>query len=186
MLIAKENENNILLNFNYNIMKIKSLLFAFSMLFVFVMSANGQTMKKMNYTQYGLQFSVPTNMTIATNSGTEFKLTGGSLTMSLQPYNDASVETGLVIAQSMYKAMSNIQDKEIITEGEEDAGPFNGYRFFGTGTQSGKEVYYYCGGFLNPNSETNFKVYFVFWADDNSEANIALCDKIINSFTTIK
>ncbi len=185
MLIAKRIENNILLILNYNIMKIKSLLFAFSMLFVFVMSANGQTLKKMNYTQYGLQFSVPTTMNNTANTATQFVVSGNSLTMTLQPYKDASVETGLEIAQGMYKTM-NIQDKEVLTEGEEDAGPFKGYRFFGSGTQGGKDIYFYCGGFLNPNTDTNFKVYFYFWADDKWETNLALCDKIIASFTTIK
>jgi hypothetical protein len=165
-------------------MKKTTLILVLILCGAFINSANAQW-KTMQYTQHGLSFKVPTGFTITTNDGDGFVANGANFTMEIYPWQDASVTKPIDIAQAMYDKM-NATDKTIVAESEITVSDFSAYKVIGTGTQDGKVLVFALGGYLNPNSATNFQVLCTFWYDESTyDVNFAAADYILSSFKSI-
>ncbi len=136
-----------------------------------------------NWETYGIGFKAPTEFTLKQNDHKAFTASGAIFTMSIKPWEDASVTDPVEICQ---KAMDITPgtDKTVIKEAAiDDLNGLTGYEAYCTATQNGKMMHMVIGGYLDPKSSTNFTVQLLFWDDAaENETNYEAALYILKSF----
>jgi hypothetical protein len=136
---------------------------------------------------YGIDFKAPTDFTLKQNDHAAFTANGAIFTMSIKPWEDASVTDPMAICQKALDITPGT-DKTVIKEvAIEDLNGLNGYEAYCTATQSGKLMHMVIGGYLDPGTSTNFTVQLLFWDDAaENETNYEAALYILKSFKAEK
>lgn len=142
----------------------------------------------MEWETYGLGFKAPSNFDLKQNDDKAFTAKGAIFTMSIKPWEDATITEPMKICQKAINRTPGT-DKTVIEEADiEDLHGFTGYEAYFTAVQNGKLVHVVVGGYLDPESSVNFTVQLLFWdkteAENNKNYKAALY--ILKSFHKLK
>jgi hypothetical protein len=151
-------------------MNIKFLLPLFLLL-----SVNINAQQNYEWEEYGISFSLADDFRETKNDYTEFSADGDGMSVSIIPFNDASIDQGDITSFVLNTAASlnldRVDDVSLIE--------FNGFQGgYAEGVQDG--ITLFMMGLIDPNSETNFFVIITFAEGDHNavEEGVAICQSI--------
>ena len=136
---------------------------------------------------YAIGFKAPSDFTLKQNDHQAFTANGEIFTMSIKPWNDASITEPLKICQKALDITPGTNKTVIDEAAISNLGGLEGYEGYCTAIQSGKLMHIVVGGYLDPVSSTNFTVQLLFWdnaAENDTNYKAALY--ILGSFHIIK
>ncbi|MBX7152573.1 hypothetical protein K1X84_13105 [bacterium] len=134
--------------------------------------------KEMEWETYSIRFKVPESFEITESTADIFTASGEDFTLSISPWKDASIS----VEEVANKALGSLSADDVtITSHEKiDLNGFEGYEILGTGYQDDRPLLFVVLGFIDPDGETNFSAYILFWHDENkNQENIDIATQII-------
>lgn len=166
-------------------MKKTGILLVFVMFFGFVHKAAAQW-TDLEWEAYGIGFKAPSGFTLKQNDSKAFTATGAIFTMSIKPWKDASITDPVAICQRALDLTAGTNKTVIAEEEIDDLGGLIGYEGYCTAVQSGKLMHIVVGGYLDPNSKTNFTVQLLFWDNvKQNKKNLEAALYILSSFKVL-
>jgi len=136
--------------------------------------------KDMEWQTYGMEFQVPDEFQITESTGKIFTATGDGFTLSIQPWVDSTLSAEQV-AQKTQESLE-ADDVQITSREKVDLKGYEGYELIGSGKQEGKEMLFVILGFIDPEGDTNFSAYILFWNDEiSNDKNIKIAEHIVES-----
>lgn len=148
-------------------------------------SAVAQEWKEMEWDQFKIAFKVPDYFEEKSNTEKAYTASGSDFTLSIQPWKDATLTAEDVANKALKKL--NATDVTITSQEKVKLKGFEGYQIIGAGAQNGKALIFAVLGMIDPDGETNFSAYIMFWHDEETdEGNIEIATTIIESFAKIE
>ncbi|MFN8672592.1 MAG: hypothetical protein U0457_11010 [Candidatus Sericytochromatia bacterium] len=139
-----------------------------------------------NWTQYNLKFSLPSDLKETENTTTKYIAENKSLTFEIYPWKDNTVNEHDV-AQAAFEDLGlDKKGLKITSDKKRNLNGFSGYEILGEGFLNGKGVNFAVLGFIDPNSSNNFAAYILYWQDGDETKNIEVERDIIESIMPLK
>lgn len=165
----------------------KSKIVTFTFCFIFIMSSSAifaADWIDMEWSAYNLSFQVPSDMKEYVNTEKQYGVTG-SVSLTINPWKDATI-TERDAAQKAYDTVKGIDNRQLLDEGDlpdmEESG-LRGYYMIGSGYQNKRALYFLFVGVINPNSDVNFYLCFMWWDDPKTnDVKVQLCEDIVKTF----
>lgn len=148
-------------------------------------SAAAQEWKDMEWDQFKIAFKVPDYFEEKSNTEKAYTASGSDFTLSIQPWKDATMTAEDVANKALKKL--NATDVTVTSQEKVKLKGFEGYQIIGAGAQKDKAMIFVVLGMIDPEGETNFSAYIMFWHnEDSNDGNIEIATKIIESFSKME
>lgn len=164
------------MNSTRKVRSVAGILMLFGMFFSVQLTYAQET--RYDWNDYGVSFAVPSTHKVLKSSGEEFE-SGDDLTwLQMFPFFDASVTAKEMIAGVVKEA-----GMKVVKEGHYKSGVYDGYWILSQ-SPADPEWEYWCIGFIDPYSETNF--YALIWFKKGNKRAYDMANKIAYSFEHIE